>query len=484
MCVVYRTVVARILLVSIQATVILVSSTDAQKDRNQTVSLGTEFVRQPFVALPYRDLVMRFEFSPDGAETWCLCGRLETRRGVNRGRAIVFQQKNKSWRQIPLTKDHAVFHDVMFSANGKTTWIAMSSDDDRGLRIRERKTGSSKWSNLRKRMPKDYSVVEKFWQTPNGRELWLYASDAGVIRWNRQTDRLTQYVQTKVRQIDGIPHATLIEDYVNDLVFTSDSRYAVCAATGGGDHGITKIDLASGKSMNFPVTDASEFERLVMTPDNKHVWCIGDSYLWCFDLKSESWIHKLSHDQMPISWIDSLIYSPISNHIWISGFEGTARYSLTLKKWIGYTSKNWQSRHKIPEIATAPLVATVDGKNIIASHSSGVALFSADGEKCEIIKSDNPNSHSSCTHIVPIPKSSDFLCTLEFESGVGGLYRLKTKTRSLEKLFELKAPATALRISSKNRAWIAMPGNIYELDFVAKHKISHHKTKENLDSQK
>ena len=447
----------------------------AQETDHEIQKLGTKIERQPRVRFPFRNCVTRFDFSPDGAETWCLAGWSGVRRGDDRGRALVFHQKRKSWVDMPSLTDPAVFHDVAFSGDGKTTWIAMSSDNDRRLRVRQRETGSKVWQTL-DRMPEYYSVVEKFWLSPNARELWMYTSDCGLIRSVQGTDKLIQYVQSDFRQFDGIPHSTLNEDYVSDLVFTSNSRYAICAASGGGDYGIAKIDLANDESKNFPVSDAIDFEQLVMAPNNKHVWCIGNnSYLWCFDIESETWIHKCSsHDDMPLSMIDSLVCSPDSQHIWISGSEGVACYSLDSTKWTAFTTENWYSSHTIPEISTVPLATAKNGRNVIASHATGLALLDIDGDLIATIESDEPTIRSSCSQIVAIPNSQDFLCALESGSGRGGLYLLKTKTRSLTKLFELNAPATALAISPSNHAWVAMPGVIYELELTNQRIVQRH----------
>lgn len=458
----------------------------AQETGREPQELGTKIERRPFVKIPIRHCVTQFRFSKDETETWCMAGWSGVRRGDDRGRALVYDRHSKSWMDMPLPTDPAVFHDVAFSGDGKTTWIAMSSDDDRGLRVRQRKTGSTEWHAL-DHMPEHYSVVEKFWLSPDARELWMYTSGCGLIRSVQGTDKIIQYVQSDVRQFDQIRHATLIADYVYDLVFTSDSRYAICAAMGGDDYGITKIDLDSDKSKDFPVSDAIHFEQLVIAPNNKHVWCIGNnSYLWCFDIESETWIHKCSsHDGMPLASIDSLICSPDSRHVWISGYEGVACYSLDQARWRAFTTETFHSGHAIPEISSVPLGLAASGHYVIASHATGLAFFDIAGDCVTSIESNEPNTPSSCTQLVAIPNSQNYLCALEFDSGHGGLYLLETKTRSLKKLFALNAPVTAMAISPSIRAWVAMPGIIYELDCTEQRIIQEHAvTDESTNSSK
>ncbi len=326
-------------------------------------SLGEPFKRTPFERFPEGKCVSQFRFNPDGTEVWCLAGSPIVRRGDSRGRALVFNQTAETWSFLPAVANPAVFHDVAFSGDGKTTWIAMSSDEDRGLRVRQRNAETEEWQNP-DRMPPDYTVVERFWLSPNGRELWMDASGCGLIRQELASDRQIQYVQSDFRQFDNTPHGALIEDYVQDLVFTADSKHAVCAAAGGGNQGITSIDLVTNEAKNFPVVDASHFEQLVMAPNDQHVWCIGNnSYLWCFDVKAETWAHQCSsHDGMPMDRMDGLVCSRDSRRIWISGDEGIASYSLDTKQWTRFTGQDWFCDSAIPEELVAPLMKTRDGR--------------------------------------------------------------------------------------------------------------------------
>ncbi len=467
-----RNTTAILLLAQVHFCFNAVSNAIAQEADSKVITLGTRFERKPWVRLPWREIVSRFEFSPDGAETWCLAGS-----GVSRGRAIVFHRKKQAWENIPSRNDPGVFCDVAVSPDGKTTWIAVSSDDDQTQRVRQRGTGTKEWLQLSKPMP-DHGV-ENFWLSPNGHELWMNTVGCGLTRLSLRDHTLLQYVQSEFRQFNGIRQGTLVEDYVHDLVFTSDGKFAICAASGGGDYGITKIELATGKSTNFPVTDAIDFEHLVVSLDNKSVWCIGNnSFLWCFDIESEKWTHKLSSDKdMPISSIDSLVCTRDSNHVWIAGAEGIACYGTGSKKWIGFTTDEWSSDHVIPEFQTVPLLITSDGKYVIAGHATGLALFESDGGQYSTIESDNQKKQSYCSEIVPIPNSTNFLCALEYESGHGGgVFLLDMQTRSLDRLFGVKTPVTALDFSPSNSAWIALPGVVYEIDVSKRSVLRRHTT--------
>lgn len=448
---------------------VVFSGNASAQDVRVIQSLGTEFKRKAFQNFPSRECVTRFAFSPDGDEAWCLAGAFGVRRGEERGRAFVFHQKAKSWENIPATEDPAVFNDVAFSADGKTTWIAMSSDRDPNLRVRERRFGTNDWKPFSIRMPAYYSVVENFWLSPNGHELWMYASDCGLVRANLSRNTVTQYVQSDVRQFGNIPHFSLIEDYVVDFLFALDSTVAICAATGGGKQGITKIELRTGNSKDFPAEEATGISHLVMSPDGKSVWCIFEnSDLRCFDIVSETWSHHCSSkDGMPIETVDTLVCSPNGKYLWISGSEGLAQYSIETKKWIGFTAEEWRSQFLIPEIARAPLAITSDGKSVICGHTAGLALFDIDGNKDSIIQPAIPSKRVQISMILPIPKTTDFLCAMEFESG-GGIFLLDVKSRSLKCIFTVKSAVTAVAFSPSNNLWIATPGFVYETDFLRK----------------
>ena len=437
---------------------------EPRKSGETLATLGSEaFERTRGQSLHFRNIVMRFEFSPDGNETWCVAGWSGVRRGDDRGRAVIFENKNGTWENLPSPDDAAVFHDVAFSKDGKTTWIAMSSDDDRQMRVRQRPTNSKQWNAFSTNMPNDYNIVERFWLTPNGRELWMYTSDCGLTRVKRGSDTVSQYVQSDFRQFDNIQHHTLVEDYVTDLVFTSDSQTAVCAARGGGIYGITKIKLSDGKSTNFPVTDAIDFERLVMSPDDETVWCIGSNdFLWAFDIETETWTHKCSSDdEMPLSMIDRMACSRDGKFVWIAGHEGVACYSTQEKTWKGYTGDDWYMQYDMSEVSRSPLFISSDSKWVLTGHNKGLALHDVSGRTFSIIET-GVTSRCCCSHIVPVPNADTFICAIEHDRG-GGLYLFDSNDKSLRKQFLLKQPVTSMTFSPQSRLWAAIPGTVYEL---------------------
>ena len=483
-CAVYKP--ALLLLVCLNFGVVFSGKASAEDAAGGIQTLGPEFKRRPFQNFPSRECVTRFAFSPDGSETWCLAGSFLVRRGEERGRALVFHQKANTWENIPAVEDPAVFHDVAFSPDGETTWIAMSSDSDRSLRVRERNSGNTDWKPFSIRMPCDYSVVENFWLSPDTHELWMYTSDCGLVRADLSRKAVTQYVQSDVRQFANIPHFSLVEDYVQDLVFALDSTVAICAASGGGEQGITKIELRTGNSKDFPVKDTTDIERLVVSPDGKSVWCIfNNSDLRCFDIQSETWSHKCSSmDGMPLETIDTAVCSQNGKYLWISGSGGIAVYSIENKNWIGFTSDEWQSGFVISEITQVPLAITSDGKSAICGNTSGLGLFDIDGRQVSVIRPTKPSKGLQCSKILPIPRSPDFLCAMEGESG-GGIYLLDARRRTLECVFAMKSPVTAMAFSPSNTVWIAAPGLVIETDFLKKRAIHKHEVnRESINATK
>ena len=418
-----------------------------------------------------RNWVMRIEFSPHSREVWCLAGYSGVRRGKDRGRAIIFSRDSGTWENVPEPDGASVFHDVAFSDDG-TTWISMSSDDDRALRILERRRPAKEWKAFSVAMPRYYSVVERLWQTPNGRELWLYASDCGLIRVERSHDAVSQYVHSEVRRFDGIPHFPLIDDYVEDLVFTLDSGTAICAASGGGPNGITTIDLSSGKSKNYRVPDSVTIpiERLILSPDNRTVWCIGNySYLWAFDIEAESWTHEcvITRDEMPTPYFDSLALSHDGEYVWIANNSGVACYSVAERQWIMLSDEEWYQACIFEEVSRSVIEISPDSRWVITGHARGVAIHEIDGSEYTVIETPGlkSTSRSCCSHILRIPGSDDFVVALEYDGG-GGIYVFDGRTRRLHKRFALNQPITTMAFSDPESLWVAVVGTIYELDLA------------------
>lgn len=409
----------------------------AEETAGEPPALGNRFVRAPWKPFSYGDCVRRFEFSPRGEEVWCIAGH--SVMGPERCRAFIYSVPARQWQTLPAAGDRAALRDVAFSRDGKTTWLSLYTERHPQSHLRQRETGAKDWRPFAVSVPEFLTNADRWWSTPNGRELWLNTAGAGLTRVKLQPAGLIQYVRSKVRRVSGVRHETLVEDYAADLVFTADSQFAICAASGGGNYGITKIDLVSDRARNFPVEDAIDFERLVMSPDNKRVWCVGNnSFLWCFDIGAEAWTHRCSSDDgMPIESIRSLVCSPDSRQVWIASDFGIGCYSTETKLWTGFTAEAWQADFAIPEIQEAALALTADGRQVVAGHAQGVAVFAIDGAEHFTLKSDLTKGPTSCSQIVPIPKTNQLLCALEYESGQGALYLLSPQARTLERLVAL-----------------------------------------------
>lgn len=444
------------------------SSAIANLEDCPLISLGAHFERKPWVRLPMEIIVPRILISPDGSEVWCIAGECGVLRGPSRARAFVFDTRTQKWECIPSVERNAVFHDVAFSQDGKTTWISMSSDGDKSLRTFRRQSGSSsgEWTDISPTFPGDSEIVERFWILPNGTELWASLFSWGLVRADLNRGSLMYFVESECGRNPDEPYGSLIADYVQDIAFTSNSQTAICAASGGDVYGITKIRLSTNETTHFRVTDAITFERLVVSPNDQFAWCIGNhSYLWCLSIESEQWAHKLSVDDgMPIDVIDSLVCAPNSQSVWIAGSEGVAEYALNSRTFASFVGESWKSIYAIPEVQRTPLVLSADGKYVVAGHSHGMALFDVGSGRSAIIASPDSRVATSCSAVQQIGVSPDFLCVLEDDKGVGGLFLLNMEKRHLIKLFETTAPTTALSCSSNRIAWISFPGLVYQID--------------------
>jgi len=215
---------------------------------------------------PLTNKVVRFVFAPDGGEIWCI---QETPRGFTQS-AVVLYPDNKRWEEVPEPKTRGWFYDVIFSKDGKTTWLSVSRNSQEGRGMLERTRDDRRWAPIRIPMPENYTRIARFWLSPKGDELWLEPG-SGLLRVKLATKDLSQYAKSDFRGKKVQKHFPLIAEYVRDLVFTSDGRYAVCSASSGKTNGITLIDLKSGKSQDFQTKD--EVTKMSVSADQNRITC-------------------------------------------------------------------------------------------------------------------------------------------------------------------------------------------------------------------
>jgi dipeptidyl aminopeptidase/acylaminoacyl peptidase len=211
--------------------------------------------------------VTRFVFAPDGSEVWCV----QEDGGGSRQPAAVLYPKEKHWEEIPAPRTGRTFHDVVFSKDGETTWLAIRPDDQGNRGLLERTRYDRRWVPIRAKMPEHYSSITKLWLSPKGDELWLNNDGSGVLRVKLATGGVSQYVKSDFRRDRVEKHYLLVEDYAQDLAFTSDGKYVVCSARGGGNYGISLIDLRTGQSHSF-LTE-HEVRAMTVSPDGRTVLC-------------------------------------------------------------------------------------------------------------------------------------------------------------------------------------------------------------------
>ena len=404
--------------------------------------------------------VERFVFAPGGEEVRCLT---KDKSGFETPAAVLHVAERR-WEQMPDARQgdkYCKLFDVAFSPDGKTVWMSAYEGNPGKPVLRQRITGSQKWKTFSAAMPTGYNQIEKFYPTPKGDELWLTDSGCGVLRVKLASGKVSQYVQSDFRECEGVEHGTLVEDYVQDLVFTPDGKTAFCAATGGGNSGITRIDLVSGVSQNFPVKNSSGIEKLVLATDNQAVWCIfNNSALWAFDIQSQRWTHKCStRRKMPLEVFRSLVTSRDGQFVWIANEGGLGLYSLSREHWKAFVGQEW-----LNETASPPLCLVADGKTVLCGHDRGVALMAVDGSSCEVLLPESGAESCTVHQIVAIPKTDDFVCAISYP-GVDALYRLDVQNRRLRKLKDLPAhPSTALAFAPDGHLWGALPGHIFCVD--------------------
>jgi hypothetical protein len=193
-------------------------------------------------ASPITQPVGRLAFSPDGSEVWCFMGSPLPLRGEDRGRAAVLYPETGAWEEIPDPHTIRCLHDVVFTKDGRTTWIALSSDDEPAVGVLMRTRGDRQWRPLSWRIPEHATHVARLWLAPKEDELWVSLDGCGLLRLVLTTGELTQYVLSSFREMDGVRHQPLATDYAWDLSFSADGTQALCGAT--------VIDLGTGEARN------------------------------------------------------------------------------------------------------------------------------------------------------------------------------------------------------------------------------------------
>ncbi len=224
-------------------------------------------------------------FNPDGSEVWCM---MKDSHGFQQP-AVVLHPESGKWEEIPDPQSGRGFNQVLFSEDGKTSWLLLDNYPDSP--ILERTAQNKQWRPINTKMP-EYYLAEKAWLSPDEKELWVDNVGCGLLRVIRDTDEVTQYTNEDFRQIKGVAHFTLVGDYVNDLVFTYDGKYAICSAAGGDNNGITIIDRETGQSINYPTE--WDVDELHLEDDGKTL-CFRSGYAMSpkvFDIETRKWLDE------------------------------------------------------------------------------------------------------------------------------------------------------------------------------------------------
>jgi hypothetical protein len=247
---------------------------------------GKVLARTGRTACPIAEKVARFVFSPDCGEVWCI----QQDNGGWQSTAAVLYPKLKTWEEVPDPRMERRINDVAFSLDGNTTWLSITPDaNSRGLL--ERTRADRQWKPARLPMWEHYSEIKRLWLSPNGQELWLNEDyGCGLFRIKLAGKQVSQYVKSDVRQEKVEKHHALFGDVVKDLIFTPDSRYAVCSASDSGKDGLTLIDLKTGEPESFPID--GDVDSIFLSVYFRTVVCNvqGHSEFMYFDIETRKWV--------------------------------------------------------------------------------------------------------------------------------------------------------------------------------------------------
>jgi hypothetical protein len=391
--------------------------------------------------------VTRFIVAPDGSEVWCAMEHEPGWYDYSMAARVLHCREGR-WEQVPDAKEGGQFYDAAFSSDGKKVWASYYSKKANAHLLKERTPGEWPWRPVRFDLHDEQ--IEKLRLTPDGGELWLINN--GLFRVKLGTGKVSQYVESDFRAIDGFERHVLLGDSVSDLVFTADRAIALCL-----DAGITTIDLHSGASRDFPTGLDKWLERLVLTPDNRTAWCIfNHSYVWRFDIRAERWTQKLAREGP--CWAPAS--APDGQYLW-AYWPKLCVYSAASERWREFPGEDWLS-----EVTSPPLCVTTDGKTVLCGHDRGLALFAIDGSRCEVLQPDAKAESCVVGQILPVPRTGDYVCSISYP-GSDGLYRIDVKNRTLRKLSSLNGhPITALAIGRDGYIWAATPSGVCCVDSV------------------
>lgn len=357
--------------------------------------------------------VVAFRFTADGNEVWCLT-KDDSGHSMP---ARVYFPKTRQWQMVPETESKGHFFDVAFSKDGGTVWLSHRRADEEHTPILQRKSGTTAWKPLAAQMPDWHNVVEKFYLTPKGDELWMTGD--GILRVCLTDGKVTYYQKEHVTAYEGVTPKPLVVDYVADLVFVQKGTLAVCAASGGGEVGLSLIDLKTNTVTNLLLGDISPIEKLLVEPDDRTITCIFNSARpRKFDTKERKWLGK----------------GPVGE---CEGMFGATFHG------------------------AKPLA--VGGNCTLISDERGIVKVNRMGDELDVFSPAPGETGFRTSHILPIPGGDEHLCAIA-RMGETGIYRLDVESRQLRLVKRFTGNVTGLAIAPDDRAWAGLPGRIVCFD--------------------
>jgi hypothetical protein len=400
-------------------------------------------------APPLLHEVSKFAFAPDGSEVWCL---MKDEGGLEMSAAVLHPKENR-WEMVPDGDVPGSFSGVAFSRNRPIVVLPeRRGEDGRGCGAFQRGQHALGWESLDGSIPRNFRNVNRLWTTPNGDELWL--GGVGLLRVKLASRETTFYGSQSFEE----DHA-IIANIICDVAFSSDGKFAACLTYGVDKQGLSLIDLASGKAVNYVMKEQCYGAELVFAPDNRTVWYSSGRFLYAFNVEMHSWTHKLCPEEgMPLENFRAFRCSPDSSFVWLRGYHGAAVYRLADRSWKALADGDWIADED--ENNTPPLVITPDGKHVLCGHRRGVAIIKIDGTDFEVLSPGGHATDCCVSHIVPIPGTEGYVCSI-LHPDAEGLYHIDLAHRTLRKIKDLKgSTVTAMAIGPNGFLWVARPGNV------------------------
>lgn len=429
---------------------------------------GSAFAQQP-PTLGERSLrfaqelnFSRIEFGINGREIWFLRGldRNESaQRGQSTGRAEIYDSSSRHWMSFPPKGEDSLLYSVAFGKDLICACLVSASGEGRnGIFVR--RAGETEWKRVEPKAPRLIpDQLELLSVSPDQSVLWGSCA-RGVVQVDLTTGSVRQYFDDPTRVHPQASKGPSISNPVDVMKYLDRDR--VCFITADNDFwGAAILNLRTGA-----------LHSRLLFPDLSREWEVSqDGTLWMYSHSLGYRVDKKGLEQaldLMIEDVSIIANTQTPHYTWITGRQAVAVKKKTADprlpaRWTVFSGDSWPDR-------PPPLVVTPDSRFALAAHAQGLAVFAIDGTAMDTLKIIPPEKGRTlkCVRIVPIRKSSRFLCVINSTDGADyaetGIYVVNPAEKTFSMKFHTRARVLAIREHGLGRFWVSLPGVIYDLN--------------------